>query len=488
MTTKERKLYALTTTDDVAKEKLYIQRQGNILDFFTYFNGFSLGKWVKYTTIQTVTLKLHLKGNWNINWQTADTTSVHFLLEEHCTGDYCRSIEVNKVNERILGFTLTPVSADAAYLGGAWYGTFGNWQEKTIGISITTFKREEYITRNMSLLKDYQKNNPWLYVLVVDNGNTLPRERTKNFSLIHNPNYGGSGGFTRGMLEYVSEGNVDYVLLMDDDIVLDTTVLERTHSVLCGLKDVYRESVLSGAMLNLESPTHQYENTAHWGKIRLYGFGKGFNLTSKEKLVENEQFLQERNRYGAWWYCCIPVSRIKEIGYPLPVFVKGDDIEYGIRNDRKLIHMNGIGVWHQSFAAKISPVVNYYSDRNMLIINNYVKNCGFFTFCMAVFGRFVKRLLQGNLIGLYYLELALRDYDSGLTGITSRPADKKMQEINDLINHFNYSADRRILLTLPIQILRVILHYDQSHKDYLTFREEQLSNAHFWRHFLHLED
>ena len=58
METKERKLYALAATDDAAKEKLYIQRQGNILDFFTYFNGFSLGKWVKYTTIQTVTLKL----------------------------------------------------------------------------------------------------------------------------------------------------------------------------------------------------------------------------------------------------------------------------------------------------------------------------------------------------------------------------------------------------------------------------------------------
>lgn len=289
------------------------------------------------------------------------------------------------------------------------------------------------------------------------------------------------------MLEYVSTGNTDYVLLMDDDIVLDTTVLERTHSVLCGLKDVYRKSTLSGAMLNLENPIQQYENTAHWGKIRLYGFGKGFDLTNKEKLIENEQFLQERNRYGAWWYCCIPVNRIKEIGYPLPVFVKGDDMEYGIRNAKEPIHMNGIGVWHQSFASKISPVVNYYSDRNMLIINNYAEGCGFFTFCMAVCGRFVKRLLEGNLIGLYCLKLALKDYDSGLTGITSLPADKKMQEINGLIDHFNHSANRRILLSLPVQILRVILHYNQSHKDYLTFRQEQLSNAYFWKHFLHLE-
>lgn len=33
MKTEERQLYSLTATDDAAKEDLYIQRQGNILDF-----------------------------------------------------------------------------------------------------------------------------------------------------------------------------------------------------------------------------------------------------------------------------------------------------------------------------------------------------------------------------------------------------------------------------------------------------------------------
>lgn len=60
------------------------------------------------------------------------------------------------------------------------------------------------------------------------------------------------------------------------------------------------------------------------------------------------------------------MNRIKEIGYPFARLREGDDMEYGIRNAKEPIHMNGIGVWHQSFASKISPVVNYYSDRNML--------------------------------------------------------------------------------------------------------------------------
>lgn len=48
----------------------------------------------------------------------------------------------------------------------------------------------------------------------------------------------------------------------------------------------------------------------------------------------------------------MPIRRIREIGYPLPIFVKGDDMEYGIRNHKEVMHMNGIGVWHQSFQEK----------------------------------------------------------------------------------------------------------------------------------------
>ena len=78
--------------------------------------------------------------------------------------------------------------------------------------------------------------------MVVDNGSTLKECETNNLRIIHNPNYGGSGGFTRGLIENLKSKTNDYVLLMDDDIDLEPSALEHTYGLLCGLKEEYRES------------------------------------------------------------------------------------------------------------------------------------------------------------------------------------------------------------------------------------------------------
>ena len=35
--------------------------------------------------------------------------------------------------------------------------------------------------------------------------------------------------------------------------------------------------------------------------------------------------------YNGWWMCLIPTTVIKEIGLSLPLFLKWDDAEYGLR-------------------------------------------------------------------------------------------------------------------------------------------------------------
>lgn len=478
-----KKLYALTTTDDSAKEALYIRKRDSALDFFTYFNSFSLEKWRQYTTLQSLTLRLQLTGSWKITWKVSDETGEHFLLEETSAhNDYEHTFPMN-LPGNLLGFELTPLEKGSTYQGGAWYGTFSQWQEQKIGISICTFKREEYVKRTIAVLRDFQQENDWLSVLVVDNGSILPEEEKDNFRILHNPNYGGSGGFTRGMIEYVEEGNVDYILLMDDDIVLDPTALERTHSLLCGLRDKYKDSFLAGAMLRLEEPTIQHENTAYWGKIRLHSFGQNFNLSSIDYLVKNEEDIPTKNRYAAWWYCAIPRKRIEKIGYPLPVFVKGDDMEYGIRNAKEIIHMNGIGVWHQSFASKTSDVVNYYSDRNMFLINNFAEKCGWGTFIVAVLGRIAKRSIQFRLNSLKMLYLALQDYESSLYGITSIRADEKMKQVQQYAVAGN---DVRMIIEVLVQAVKTVVAYPQIEQKNKKFRSEQLSKADFWKKYLQL--
>ena len=490
-------LYRLSLAEIGEKQKLYIHSErehasfplsfekGEKIDFTTYFNGFSIGKWERFTTLESVTLDLELEGTFEITYFRWGREGCSELGKERISGPHhSHCFSLGAAPQDIYGFALRSLSSPALLKGGAWKGDFAEWENRKLGVSITTFKREDYVKRNIQVIRSFQKQHPWLVLQVVDNGSTLQEMEQQDFRILHNRNYGGSGGFTRGMLEYVSRGDADDILLMDDDIVLDTTALERTHSMLCGLKKSCRNHFLAGAMLSMEEPTRQYENTACWKKIRLYGFGKGFDLTKPQTLAANEVRLDSRNRYGAWWYCVIPVKRIQEIGYPLPVFVKGDDMEYGIRNQQECITLNGIGVWHQSFQSKISPVVNYYSDRNMLIINNYALDCGFLTFCIAVCGRFVKRLFQFNLRSLLCLKEALADYNRGLSGITAMPADQKMREI---LQRVNGPCSWTVFFSSLTAVVKTILLYQRTSNEYKTFRKEKLMDARFWRQFLFLE-
>lgn len=488
------KLYSLVQTDDSRKADLYIRGQSShpvlksalhkdeILDFCTYFNSISIKKWRQYTTIQQVMLELSVQGSFELTVSMYSPSGEQILIQEKINGPiYRKTWHIDELSGDIAGFSLRALEAGAQCCGGAYYGEFSQWSEKNIGIGICTFKREKYVLRTIEHLQEFQKNNKWLQVLVVDNGSTLQEQNKEGLRIIHNRNFGGSGGFTRAMIEYVDEDQVDYVLLMDDDIVLDSTALERTYSLLCGLKNEYKDSFLSGAMLRLEEPKIQHENTAYWGKIRLHGFGKGLDVSKIQSLLDNEVVQNHLNQYGAWWYCAIPLHRIRDIGYPLPVFVKGDDMEYGIRNNKPLIHMNGISVWHQSFAAKVSPVVNYYSDRNMLIINNFAQGCNEVTFSVAVIGRVIKRLCQGNLVGLHMLYFALKDYNTGLTGITEVGSDDKMQQIQA------YARALPSLCIIPkiiIYAIKTIFLYKKIHLDYVEFRRKKLNNNCFWKRFL----
>lgn len=80
--------------------------------------------------------------------------------------------------------------------------------------------------------------------------------------------------------------------------------------------------------------------------------------------MKNEEDLPME--YNGWWFCCIPLAEHFR-GFPLPVFIHGDDIEYGLRFNKKIMTMNGIGVWHDAFDNRKASSMEYYDMRNTLI-------------------------------------------------------------------------------------------------------------------------
>lgn len=490
------KLYGLVDTKEQAKADLYIRGGCGVLgrpvplgekrDFLTYFNAFSVGKWRRYTTLEQMEIRLEIEGRFLFSLATLSPEGEKPIFQaEIGSGPFCYGVSLSEVSGEILGFSLVCLEAGSRVLSGAYYGAFSHWREIRVGVSICTFKREDFVRRTIAGLRTFREEHPWLEILVVDNGGTLPEGEEDGLRVVSNRNYGGSGGFTRGMMEYMDRGGVEYVLLMDDDIVLDPSALERSRSLLCGLKEAYEESFLGGAMLSLEEPRVQWENAAYWDKIRLRPIGRGWNMGDKENLARNESLPPREGRYGAWWFCLIPLPRIHALGYPLPMFLKGDDMEYGLRNDRPLLTMNGAGVWHMAFAAKASEIVFYYNERNMFILNHYVAGCGRWTLLAASVGRLFKHAWQFRFRNFYGFYLALRDHNATFSEITAVGADEKMRQVQAALQEGRNTFP---LWRLAKEIMKALWQYDDIHQRYLAFRREKLHDSRFWKAYLGLKD
>ena len=488
-------LYALVNTKEPEKRDLYIKgadrtekdallamKKGDMADFATYFNSFSVKKWKRYTTIQNVTLQLEGEGEFEIT--TEEISSRGTVRKQSFSmrgGTFSRTFSMDELTGDILGFSVRCESDIGNIIRGEWLGEFDEWKEIRIGVSITTFKREAYVQKTMAVLRDFRQKHDWLDILVVDNGRTLELRDETGFRIVPNRNFGGSGGFTRGMIEYVEKGNVDYVLLMDDDIVLEPSAVERTRSLLCGLKAEYRESFLSGAMFFMERPTVQHENTAHWKGCVTKIHHKDLDATQAKHLAANETVLCHPNGYAGWWYCCIPVARIRAIGYPIPAFIKSDDMEYGIRNGREILSMNGIGVWHESFDQKLNPSMRLFSDRNSLILNHYAHGCGRMTLWLAVVLRVLKRGFHCDLHKISILAAAMEEYRRGFEELTARPADEVLQTYQ---KPEWQERGFRALWDIGLLTFRILRDYPKLDGAYREFREEKLRDTQFWKQYL----
>lgn len=481
ITEENRKLLYYKSNDTISvTEGVLCLKESNSIDLLTYFNCFSVRKWKQYTTITQLVISLKMKGEATLCLLGLSKNGRRVISTMEISGDFEFPIDLCDIDEDILGLCIN-AKTDCNIQEISYYGSFVKSRQLKIGVSICTFKREIFVKRTVEKLERFSKYHPWLRVLVVDNGSTLKERDNGTLRIVHNPNYGGSGGFTRGLIENLEKKENDYVLLMDDDIDLEVSSLDRMYGLLCGLKDEYTDSFLSGAMLRMDSPCIQYENTAYWGKIRLHSLGKGWDLSKEECLLKNELIGSYINQYGAWWYCCIPLKRVEEIGLPLPVFVKGDDMEYGIRNNKELIYMNGIGVWHETFESKQALWVNYFSDRNMLIINHYAAGCNRLTFFVAIIGRLLKRSLKMECSEIMMLENALRDVFSGFSMMTSIGLDKKLENVRGFQPSGNIL---RSMIKILIYAFKGLVSYRDLNDDYRAFRRDKLSNARFWNNYM----
>jgi GT2 family glycosyltransferase len=262
-----------------------------------------------------------------------------------------------------------------------------------ISLCMTTFKKEEFVVANIELFKSeilgssdrmgMEELAEHLFVNVIDNGRTLlpALYETPSVRIHQNPNAGGAGGFARGMLETIyereqEEFNATHVLLMDDDVKFLPETLKRTYALLRLLKEEHKERFVSGAMFYLEEMHHFHEDVGMLRKSASeFGAQKpSYLMHAQDNILKCEEYdpddFDPSCSYAAWWYCVVPIKFIAKDNLPVPLFFRGDDVEFSLRNKARFITMNSICVWHLGFMNKFSAALEYYLvHRNGLFIS-----------------------------------------------------------------------------------------------------------------------
>lgn len=370
-------------------EKKITFMENGIVAFDTYFNGFSFEKWKKYTVLRDVSLKLKLSGKFKVTLITKEKIKDDNIRKVVCEtiveNDYEQEYEFPYTfadGKGMYTFELTALRDNSLFLGGAYCSSIApeKVREVKIGVGICTFKREAFIEKNLRILNESILRNEesplygHLEVFVADNGKSLDIDALTTDKIHINPNrnLGGAGGFTRDLIEIMThndELHVTHALLMDDDIVIEPEALVKTYMLLSLLKDEYADAFVGGAMLRLDKQTIQVEAGAVWNSGYLNSLKSGIDLRYCDSCLHNEY--EEYTEFNAWWYCCFPMKVVTPENLPLPIFIRGDDLEYGLRNMKHLILMNGICVWHEPFENKYSSFLEYYIMRNQLIDNSF---------------------------------------------------------------------------------------------------------------------
>ena len=245
----------LPVDDDGSTLPLYVESVGSVnpdlvldrtrmtipaatrISFASYFNAFPASYWRKWTEVTELQLRVQVTG----------VTTVA-LYRSNARGNPQRVTSAQTsvwVGEVTFDLTLTTFGDGGWYwfdiIGGhdeatleraEWVVTSAKPADGTVTVGVTTFNRPADCLANLASLTSSAATMERIdRIVVVDQGTQLVADQPGfaevadaaggRLDIVRQPNLGGSGGFARGMFEAAYSGTSDYVLLLDDDVVVE---------------------------------------------------------------------------------------------------------------------------------------------------------------------------------------------------------------------------------------------------------------------------
>lgn len=377
--------------EDVLSRHSLRVRSGQRASLGSYFNAFPAAYWKRWTVVRSVRLQIVASGNGQITIYRTNARGHQQRVEAHRVAGDQQQIQVDlPLNTFGDGgwywFDLDAGAGDLVLDHATWWVPESGRPHGRATISTTTLNKTEYIVANMKMMAD----DPDLLavvdqILVVDHGSQRVLEADGfaevqarldgRLEVIEQPNLGGSGGFARGQYEATAREISDYVILMDDDISIEPETVIRMVTF-ADLATV--PTLVGGHMFDLlnRGTLHTFGEIVDritWvpslGKRNQY-LGHNFG----RRGLRETTWLHSRVDvdYNGWWCCLIPTEVIRKIGLSLPLFIKWDDVEYGLRAlkaGHPTVSLPGAAVWHISWADKDDLVgwQAYFHNRNRII-------------------------------------------------------------------------------------------------------------------------
>ncbi len=379
-------------------EELYLRthgevcRNGNILQIKststvstdTYLNAFDMGMWSEYTETGKVVLCIVFCGKCEVSLRMLHKGEETILCERRIGTKDRIETELavpEQIKEGIVYVSLRAIE-DTTVFSMCYRSCKEELDMHTsLGLVICTYHRPDYIAENLKKLRDtrfFQEGDQLqgkLHVHIVDNASELPFMQESQIELFHNPNTGGSGGFTRGIREFRKRQDsyqLTQMIFMDDDVNFIPETFYRLYAFLSYMKLEYKNQVIAGRMFRTDNRQIQYTAAEIWNGGDLLHIGLNCDMVDRSVLENmNDSTGAE---YGGWWFCCFPMPFVMN-NNPFPFFLHCDDVEYGLRHGGTPLILNGIQVWHDTYEYRQTPVIRYYDTRNPLIVNAmYLKN------------------------------------------------------------------------------------------------------------------
>ncbi|TCO64474.1 glycosyltransferase [Actinocrispum wychmicini] len=362
------------------------------ISFATYFNGFAASYWRRWTTLESVVLRLNVSAACRVDVYRSkgDGTQIHVRgLAVAKAGPVSFDLELAPFEDGgWYWFNVTSESDDLEITDSGWYATSPAPGRGSVSISITTFNRPDDCVGALTAIgEDDLVLAAITAVVVADQGTKKVRDATgyaeaaarlgDRLRMRDQANMGGSGGFARGMFEAVTDTDCDQVLLMDDDIVIEPDCILRA---LAFSRFAAQPMIVGGHMLNLQARSHLHS----MGEIVDRG---PFMWNAAPYAATDHDFVKRPLRhpksvnlhrridvdYNGWWMCMIPRRLVEELGLPLPLFIKWDDSEYSLRAAAAgypTASLPGVAIWHMPWSNKDDGTdwQAYFHFRNRLIV------------------------------------------------------------------------------------------------------------------------